>query len=123
MAKTLREKLAAHGRKMLSARQQVDLPGFDQPLFVRLMNGQERSDFERALILASPDGKPGDNPAGFRAALLRSTVYDQAGEAVWQDAEDAELLGLPASLLEPLVDAAMRLNGLSKADREVLEKK
>lgn len=123
MAKSIGDQLAAHGRKMLSARQRVDLPDFPHPLYVRLMNGQERSDFERSILASLPDGKVEDNPGGFRAALLRSTVFDADGNAVWPDADDAAILALPARLLEPLVDAAMKANGLTKADREALEKK
>lgn len=95
----------------------VAVPGFPTGLFVRMMNAQERSDFEAAYLADS--GEAGS----FRAALIAATVVNEAGELLFANRPLDAIKGLPAAVLEPLIDKAMDLNGLSKRDREELEKK
>ena len=59
---------------------------------------------------------------GFRARLVQATVIDERGILVFAEEDVPKLMQMPVYVIEPLVDAALRINRLSKADREALEK-
>lgn len=81
---------------------------------VYAMTVGEKDAFERAHV----KGKG----RRFRARLVIATARDDEGRPLFE-AEDLERLdGLPAPLLEPLVEAAVRVNGLSGQEQEALEK-
>lgn len=110
--------LFAKGRELLSKTYPVPVPDFPEGLFVRMMDGAGKGDFEQCL-----SEQPKDNPAEFRAALLKWTVQDANGNLIFADTELSEIKKLPPLLTEPLVDVAMDINGYSKRDREQIEKK
>jgi hypothetical protein len=58
----------------------------------------------------------------FRARLVIATARDADGRSLFADEDLEQLDALPASYLEPLVEAAVRVNSMSDDVREADEK-
>lgn len=87
----------------------------DSPIgrgYVRCMTVGEKDRFDFAK----------DSQNNFRARLLIATVCDEQGSLLFF-AKDAPALGqLPVSTAEPFIDAAIRVNKMSKEDQDALRK-
>lgn len=59
---------------------------------------------------------------GFRAGLIVICTIDERGIRVFDDEDITKIEQLPIYIVEPLVDAAIRINKLSKQDQEELAK-
>ncbi|KKN42011.1 hypothetical protein LCGC14_0717710 [marine sediment metagenome] len=95
----------------------VDVPGWDLPVWVRTMTGEERDAFE-SQIVAIKGKKRIVNTRNFRARLVVLTVVDEEGNRVFKD-EDIEVVGRKSSKsLDAIVDAARELNGMGDKDIE-----
>lgn len=57
----------------------------------------------------------------FRARLLVMTLIDDEGSPLYTADDIPALSSVEARVIDPLVEVAMRLNGLSESDRETLE--
>ncbi len=117
------QRMIAAGKKMMEARVPVVIAATGDTLYVRRMDMPERTAFEMQFAADTPSGEVRDNPCLFKAGLLRSTVYNEDGTSAFAGVEYEDIMAMPSELTEPLLDAAMRLAGFTRADREVLEKK
>lgn len=120
---SLWQRMREIGRAELEQGELVYVPGIDEPLWVHRMTVKQKGELEAAMLEECPDGKLGSNPGPFRAALVRMMVVDSSGQRPFADVADDELLSLPATMLEPLVDVCLRLGGYSAAERDSLKKK
>jgi hypothetical protein len=93
-------------------------------LFVRTMDGRERSAWEKRWM----DEQVKEDPGGFRWDLLQKTVVDADGRPFFAAEDEALLMGTAdkagksAKTIELLFDASRELNGLSESDVKALEK-
>lgn len=89
------------------------------------MTSKERDGFENAMMRQQQTGKKTTvtrDLTNFRGKLLAITLRDENDARLFSDG-DADLLGnLPATIVEPLVEVASRLSGLTQADVESLTK-
>ena len=106
----LRERLLSKRSEI--AVEAVHIDGDDSPYYVRRMRTRDRAAFDKAVSVKSGKKTEFTN-ADFRAKLLSFTVCDEKGERLF-DASDVGLIAdLPAVVVEPLVAAAAKLNGLT----------
>jgi hypothetical protein len=102
------------------AREKVAVPEWGGDVFIRAMTGAERDEFEQEYMAAKKGS--GDYIPNLRARLLVRTVCDEQGKSLLTT-NDIDALGAQsADIVSRLYNVASRLNGLSKADREELEK-
>lgn len=95
---------------------EVEIPGVGTAR-VRAMTANERDRFE---YLASVGEKVGRRT--FRALLACFTLCDERGHRILEE-KDLQALGdLPATTLDPITEAALRLNKISGGDVDELEK-
>lgn len=107
--------LAADDRKP----RPVDVPEWGSlPIFVRLMSGAEREEFE-AYCSAN---KAGGNVLGWRAKAAVLTVCDADGKHVFTDADIDALNAKSGPALVKIWDAASEVNKLSQGDIDDLGK-
>lgn len=92
----------------------VEVPELGGFVFVRAMTAGDRDRFEAE----HASSKQRD----FRARLVVASVCDETASLVFGPADVAALSALPASSLEPIVRAAVRINALSDDDVRDLEK-
>ena len=109
-------------RERLLARAKVPTPvepvqaGDWGTVHVRGLTGAEYDEYERACVVEV--GRKKEARAN-RAVLVRMCVCDEAGALIFKPGDEAELGGLPAGIVNPIVNAAMRLSGVTgdpKAD-------
>lgn len=92
----------------------IAVPEWGGDVFVRVMTGMERDEFEDFLI----KGKA----RGARAELAARTLVDEQGQRLFTG-DEIEVLGKKsAPALDRVFDAAQRLNGFSERDIKELEK-
>jgi hypothetical protein len=91
----------------------------DGPVIVQELTGAERDSFERGCV--KRNGKKAETDlTNLRAKLLVLALRDDNGDRLLRDG-DVEAIGrLPASVVQPLFEAAMRLSGISDEDVEEL---
>ena len=100
-------------------RQEVLVPQWDGSVFVRIMTGAERDQFESIVQGASGAGGKMDL-RGLRATLVAMTACDADGEALFS-MEDVEALQCKsAAALDVVFTVSQRLNGLRPEDIEDL---
>jgi hypothetical protein len=95
----------------------VDVPKWGVSVRVRTLTAAQRDQFEAGL---TGDGR--GNLGNIRARLVCLCVVDDDGRRVFSD-EDAHLLGTKSGLeVDKVFQVARRLNGMSAAAVEELEK-
>lgn len=95
----------------------VDLSG-DRRVYVRVMGGTERDRFDAALARAMENH---ESP-NWRALLVCMSACDSHGERLFNDSDLPAIGNLACTWLDPVFAAAQRVNGLTKASVEELEK-
>ena len=100
----------------------IDLPTWGSPpVFVRVMTGTERDNFEQSMI--DQRGKSfAQNLANIRAKLAALCLVNASGERVFTDAEIEQLGGKSSVELNRIFEVARRLNHLSNGDIDELAK-
>jgi hypothetical protein len=105
-------------------REEVPVPEWGGSVFVRTMTGEEKDAFEESNF-AEPDEKGNrefrlwDN---YRARLVATVVCDEHGQRLFT-VEDVPALAKKSSVaLDRIMDAAKRLNAISKSDIDDLVK-
>lgn len=91
----------------------VDIPDFGE-CWIKVLTAGERDKFELAHTKA--------DMADFRARLVVACAIDERGAKVFDDMDMPRLSELPAYILDPLVEVAMRINRFSKSDQDELRK-
>lgn len=85
--------------------QKLDIPEWNDHVFIRSMTGRERGELEAA-------SKSGNALADFRAMLAIRCVCDENGARLFSDA-DLEAIGKKSSAaLDRILNAASKLNAL-----------
>jgi hypothetical protein len=82
--------------------------------YVRAMTAGERDRFDLAHAT--------DPGLDFRARMLVHTVCDEAGNLIFKKEDIPQLTALPAHLVDPLLEASIRVNQMSAEDLEALRK-
>lgn len=97
----------------------VEVPQWGGWIGVRTLRADERAELERQFSKK----RPGDDPAAFRRALLKSTLVNQDKSQFLPDEEHARQLMLKsAEAVEMLVEKSLTINGFRQKDVEALEK-
>lgn len=102
------------GRRGKFRFERVYVPEFDDHVYVRQGSVLDRDMLEDALKATTDKN--------IRARIVAIYACDSAGLRLFNESHIPAIGELPASAIEPIVDAAMRLNGMRKQDAEVLEK-
>ncbi len=110
----LREKLLA--RRELK-RERVEVPGLDEPVFVRQMSPREKDDYEAGRYDFSGK-RPKLDFTNTRASLVAACACDEGGKLIFSE-RDIDALGeVSPEVVEALFAAAQKLNGLGGKDEE-----
>ncbi len=97
--------------------EEVYVPELGGKLRVAAISAGTRDIFDLALL----DVPENERRHHFRARLLVMTLMDDEGRPLYTVDDIPALSSIEARIIDPLVEVAMRLNGLSEQDREVLE--
>ena len=100
----------------------VDVPEWGGTVRIQGMKAADRDSFESS-IYKTVDGKPVLQHENFRAKLLARCLVDENGERLFSEKEIEELGSKSAKVVQFLFDEAQKLNGTSKEEKEVIEKK
>lgn len=100
------------------AREKVDCPALGGEVYVRQITVGERDVFEAA----SGRLKAADRKRLARARIVALVTVDEAGEPLFREEDVEALAGKPNAALEPIVDAHVRLNEMTRRDAADLEK-
>lgn len=95
-------------------REEIDLPELAGSVFVRSMSAGQRDRLENAFLKS-----PGIH---VRARVAAYCLCDEAGNLLFTEADLPDLSDLPASVLDRVYEAGLRLSRLTGRDREDLEK-
>ncbi len=98
--------------------EEVKVPEWGGTVFVREITASERDAFEASSL----DKKGGAKMVNIRARLAVLTLSDSEGKRLFGDADVAALGELPASAMDRIFEASMRVNRLTKSDVDELEK-
>lgn len=99
---------------------EVEVPEWGgRQIRVATMTAADRDLYELEIY---EDKKAGRGVTNVRARMVARCVVDAQGERVFSEAQVAALGRKNAKALDRLYDAATRVNGLSAADQEALEK-
>lgn len=96
-----------------SKRERVDVPEWGGSIYVRTMTGSQRDYAETAF---EKDRRK------FRGYVAAMTVCDENGELLFKETDITALSQKSASALDRVLETAARLNGMTKAAVEELEK-
>lgn len=88
---------------------------------VKSLTGRERDAFEASLV-QTRGGKRETNLANIRAKLVSLALVDETGSKLFTEDEVAFLGNKSAAALDRVFTVAQRLNGISQADIEDLQK-
>lgn len=100
----------------------IDLPKWGSPeVFVRVMSGTERDDFEASMIQQRGKNVT-QNLTNIRAKLAVRCLVDKEGKRVFSDDDAVELGKKSCSMLQLVFEKARDLNKLSNEDVEELAK-
>lgn len=102
----------------------VDVPAWGGVVYVRGLSAAGRDAYEASLSRIEGVGKKQTRVADLsnvRAKLLARCVCDQAGELLFTDADIEALGAKSAEALEPLIEKAQALSGMTERDVERLE--
>lgn len=105
------------------SREEVKIPSWNlsQPVYVREMTAAERDEYEAYLLdNRGPDEKK--NLRGVRARLVVLTLVDKDGNRIFADSDIDAVGRKGARSIEPIVEAAIKLNAMRKKDVEALAK-
>ena len=100
-------------------REELDIPEWKGSVFVRVMTGKERDQFESEVLAADNDKSKLVN---IRSKLCALTVCDEQGQRLFTDQELESLGGKSAAALERIFILSQKLNLISDKDVEELEK-
>ncbi|MDD5305546.1 MAG: hypothetical protein PHS14_20795 [Elusimicrobia bacterium] len=100
-------------------REAVTIPGVTGPVYVRGLTLAERQSLDDSCY--SGEGKDRKQDlTRFRPGLLRRTVEGEDGVLLFSDVDEPALARLPADVMEPVFDVALRLSGLDrKTERQI----
>jgi len=84
-------------------------------IYVRGMTAKERSEYDAQFRLAS--GKPNRRKQLMaRALMVVQHCEDEDGNKLFTESDLATIEAMPAAVIEPIVDAACRVSGMTAED-------
>ena len=98
--------------------EEIKVPEWGGTVFVKEITASERDAFEASSI----DKKGSAKMVNIRARLAVLTLSDSTGVRMFADSDVAALGELPASAMDRIFEASMRINRLTKSDVDELEK-
>lgn len=102
------------------------VPEWELEVFLKVMSASSKDQFELSLWDIKVDDDGTDNSRQdlkhFRGKLLVNCLCDEDGDLLFNDREYMLLGRKSASSLEPLVDRAKEINGISRKDEKELVK-
>lgn len=116
--------LAAEDRPLVPVELDPELYGPDARIYLRAMDGYERSELEKRWA----DKKASENPSSFRWDVLHRCLRDEQGVLLFGLDDENRIMGTKdrpgknAGTLEQFFTLACEMNGLTKKDVEELEK-
>ena len=99
----------------------IEVPEWGGSVTIRRMTGGERDAYE-ADIFESKGAQLQLKRENFRAKLIARCLVDDNGERMFSDGEIAALSKKSAAALDRLFTACQRLNGMTGAEQEKIEK-
>ncbi|MDD5533904.1 MAG: hypothetical protein PHC52_14010 [Syntrophales bacterium] len=99
----------------------IEVPEWGGSVTIRRMTGGERDAYE-ADIFESKGAQLQLKRENFRAKLIARCLVDDNGERMFSDGEIAALSKKSAAALDRLFAACQRLNGMTGAEQEKIEK-
>ncbi len=97
--------------------EEVHVPELGGTLRVAAISAGARDAFDLAVL----DLPEAERRRDFRARLLVMTLIGEDGKPLYTADDIPALSAVEARVIDPLVDVAMRLNGIGEEDREKLE--
>jgi len=98
--------------------EEVKVPEWGGSIFIKTLSGTDRDLFEGACAKASEN----NNFKNIRAKLLVFSIVNEKGDKLFEE-KDADKLGKKSSrVLDRLFTIAQKISGISKDDREEMEK-
>jgi hypothetical protein len=94
--------------------EEVQVPEWGGSVFVRTLTAAERDRFETLFTR----GKQ----ANFRALIVAFTACDADGKSLFAEEDAAAIGAMPVKPVQRIFDVAMRLNAITDADVDELEK-
>jgi hypothetical protein len=95
----------------------VEVPTLDGAVYVRMLTAAEKDRFEAASV-RYVDGKAEACLENVRARLVGLCACNEGGGRLFTD-DDVDSLGdLPASLIDPIFEAAQKVNGMGRSREE-----
>ena len=92
---------------------EVKVPEWGGSVWVRVMDGRARDALDAFLARAIDKSGKLANPQGMRTLVVRLTVCDEAGNALFSEQDDDALANKSSVVLDRIFHAAARLNGIS----------
>ena len=93
----------------------VNVPELGLSVVVRGMSARERSEYDAQFRTNS--GKPNKRKQlQGRQLMMIACCLDEDGKPLFQDSDASQLGELPASVVEPIVDACLRVCGMTSDD-------
>jgi hypothetical protein len=103
--------------------EKIDVPELGGEVFLRVMTGTERDEFDKLGYDPSTGKANGYNVTNYRACYASYVIAkDENGERMFGPQDVPALGQLPGSALERILGAGMVLNGMSGASLQELEK-
>lgn len=99
----------------------VDVPEWGGHVFIRIMGGDEKDEFEARQYEINASGVQ-KNFRSFRARLVSITVTDEAGNRLFDESDVPALGAKSAAALDRVMNAALRANAFGPRDVEDLTK-
>lgn len=107
------DRAAILAKKLDLPREEIDVPELGGTVFVQVLTAAKRDRMEADHNVRK------DKHAQFRARFVALVACDETGNPLFTEADLPDLDQLPATALDPIVKAGMRLNGLgSEAEEE-----
>jgi len=100
-------------------RQEVLVPEWEGSVWVRSLTVGERDSIDNEFNAARVKNKTPDN---LRARMLIKGCCDEKGKALFTEADIAEVNVLPATILEKIFDAILKINRIGAGAVEDAEK-
>lgn len=100
-------------------REPLDVPEWGGTLYVRVMTGSERDEFER-IVLNGKTAGPG--MSNLRARMAAITICDESGQRMFVDADMIELGKKSATALDRVFAKAQEINRIGAEEVESAEK-
>ena len=101
-------------------RERKTVPGLGDIWIYGLTSG-EKDEYEDSVVSVTA-GSRQVKLTNARAILMRLCIYNQHGNRMFSEAEIGKLIGVPATVADPILDVAKRLSGMGSGEIEELVK-